>query len=65
MQIIEEMRNESQHRVFPALVLITATHLLYIEGLINDIGIRAYTLMKDAPRSAAVVDLVWTSSIRL
>ena len=30
------MRNESQHRVFPALVLITATHLLYIEGLIND-----------------------------
>jgi hypothetical protein len=47
------------------LVLITATHLLYIEGLINDIGIRAYTLKKDAPRSAAVVDLVWTSSNRL
>ena len=40
-QILEEMRNESQYCVFPALVLITATHLLYIEWLINAIGIRA------------------------
>ena len=40
-QILDEMRNESQYRVFPALVLITATHLLYIEWLINAIEIRA------------------------
>ena len=37
------MRNESKHRVFPPLVLFTATHLLHIEQmrwLINAVGIQ-------------------------
>ena len=40
-QILEEMRNESKHRAFSALVLMIATHILHIEWLINAIGIRA------------------------
>jgi hypothetical protein len=40
-QILEVMRNESKHRAFSALLLMTATHILHIEWLINAIGIRA------------------------
>ena len=51
------MRNESKHRVFPPLVLITATYLWYIEQmqwLIKAVGLQTQTLKKDVPDSAAV-----------
>jgi hypothetical protein len=54
------MRNEGKHRVFPPLVLFTATHLLHIEQmrwLINAVGIQTQTLKKEVLDSAAVVSI--------
>ena len=64
----EEMRNEGKYRVFPPLVLITATYLWYIEQmqwLINSVGLQTQALKNDVSDSAAVVGIVWTSLIRL
>jgi hypothetical protein len=61
------MRNESKHRVFPPLVLITATYIWYIEQmqwLINAIGLQTQILKNDVSDSAAVVGIVWTSLSR-
>ena len=58
---LEEMRNESQHSVYPPLTLITATH----RRLINVIGIRVEIFKKYALRSSAVGSLVWTWLSRL
>jgi hypothetical protein len=62
------MRNESKHRVFLPLVLITATYIWYIEQmqwLINAIGLQTQILKNDVSDSAAVVGIVWTSLSRL
>jgi hypothetical protein len=50
------MRNESKHRAFPPLVLITATYLWYIEQmqwLINAVGLQTQTHKKGVSDSAA------------
>ena len=53
---LEDMRNESKHRAFPPLVLITATYLWYIEQmqwLINAVGLQTQTHKKGVSDSAA------------
>jgi hypothetical protein len=66
---LEEMRNESQHSVYPPLTLITATHLVHwMNGsgrLINVTGIRVEIFKKYALRSSAAGSLVWTWLSRL